>query len=80
MLERIKKGTQVYVTGDLEVSKYADETSGKMLPSVRVTQSTIASRVEGGLTVESVEVLKAPRTREEPIEEEGEEEMVSGRA
>jgi single-stranded DNA-binding protein len=37
--ERIKKGTLVFVDGDVSLEKYQDEASGKNLTSIRIVQS-----------------------------------------
>jgi single-stranded DNA-binding protein len=37
--DRIKKGTLVFVDGDVSMEKYQDEASGKTLSAIRIVQS-----------------------------------------
>ena len=37
--DKIKKGTLVFVDGDVSIEKYLDETSGKNLSAIRIVQS-----------------------------------------
>jgi single-stranded DNA-binding protein len=37
--DKIKKGTLVFVDGDVSMEKYQDEASGKTLSAIRIVQS-----------------------------------------
>ena len=41
--DKIKKGTLVFVDGDVSMEKYQDEASGKTLSAIRIVQSMVPS-------------------------------------
>jgi single-stranded DNA-binding protein len=60
--DRIKKGTLVFVDGDVSMEKYQDEASGKTLSAIRIVQSMFPpnlppffSFLEGGKVEDGVD-------------------------
>jgi single-stranded DNA-binding protein len=71
--EHVKKGTLVFVDGEVSLDRYNDEASGKTLTAVRVVQSMFLIFASGRLLIlDRVHFLRGPRPQTDSTENEAE--------